>query len=110
MTDPTDDKTLLEWIARFCGWHDLQTQPGVTLFGCLHPKHPFPSSVPDYLGSVDAWLRDVWPKIEHKANLKTEWDRLLGAIVLSEFVANRINADARSRCLALWRACEGKLP
>ena len=52
MTEPADpdDKTLLEFVARFAG---VSEQSGFN----------WRINVPDYLHSVDAWLRDVAPKI-----------------------------------------------
>ena len=115
--DPTD-KELLEFVARFAGWGNLGTHDG--MFGrsefLMGWKEGRKMPVPDYLNSVDAWLRDVWPKITQDSDLiggpAHRWYRELctvcGAVECAEpFIAN---ADARSRCLALYRALEGRLP
>ena len=122
-SDP-DDKTLLEFVARFAGWDDLVWGPASgQLRTRQNVSHSIPDNdayVPDYLHSVDAWLRDVWPKVE--GMLSIDW--LIEMVKLHNPNCRRIrpsretprfrelrliNADARSRCLALYRALEGRL-
>lgn len=113
MTDPTD-KTLLEFVARFAGWFELSWSKGPlgewpeeTLVG-YYDKYST-SKVPDYLNSVDVWLRDVWPKV-FIFRLCDKWMRAYLNDHPAQGSAADMNADARSRCLALYRALEGRLP
>lgn len=103
MPKPTD-KELLEFVMKFSG----KLRPfasAIDAQACLET-----GDVPDYLHSVDAFIRDVWPKVKERPTLSRIWlDRFL------EYAAERdsaddINADARSRCLALYRALDGTLP
>lgn len=105
MTDPTD-KELLEFVARFAGWRDLQLRGRSILFGKQDTAIEY--EIPDYLRSVDAWLRDVWPVV-HKHRLADKWHRAFLDLDIGRSSADDVNADARSRCLALYRALEGKL-
>lgn len=95
--DPTD-KELLEFVARFVGWDSIE----YTILG-----KPMESTsgrlIPDYLNSVDAWLRDVWPKVEAQPMLGCLWMAELERIITHGPI-RQVNADARSRCLALYRA------
>lgn len=85
----TDDNTLMEFVAMFAG-----------------------SSIPisDYLGSLDAWHRDIWPIIASDGVLGRNWYPALAGVLNSCQLWDLANADARSRCLALYRALDGKLP
>ena len=110
MPDPTDEE-LLEFVAMFVGWTDLQwanrylrsNAPDATLGGWRDGKG---MKIPDYLNSLDAFARDVWPKIREDQSLRVKW--IWGFDTLD--ICDLMNADARSRCLALWRALDGKLP
>lgn len=109
MTDPTDAE-LLEFVARFAGWRDFDHGPGKQVWGFTDNTGPSQwLQVPDYLHSVDAWLRDVWPKIEAIPMLDCIWLANL-ELIITHGPIRHVNADARFRCLALWRALEGKLP
>lgn len=105
MSDP-DDKTLLEFVARFAGWTELTSEAG-RIYGVppSHYKGHCFTELPDYLHSVDAFIMDVWPKMT--LNLGAKWIREMSH---THGIAGAANADARSRCLALYRALEGKLP
>lgn len=107
MNDP-DDKTLLEFVSRFAGWENPRfiskgvwegTPPGGGFSG---------AHVPDYLNDLNAWHRDVAPRIEADERLADEVQTQLWAMI--PYRNKIINADARYRCLALYRALEGKLP
>ena len=100
MSEPTDEE-LLKFVATFVdhprtrpGYRDVYDNDNTAL-------------IPDYLNSVDAFIRDVVPKMnqEQEDDWVWEFDRIvigsMGAI---------INGSARSRCLALYRALDGKLP
>ena len=104
MTDPTD-KELLEFVARFVGWDSIE----YTILG-----KPMESTsgrlIPDYLNDLNAWHRDVWPKVlelENSDRIQKYWfsdmEYRLPFTVDRRFAAIA-NADARSRCLALYRA------
>jgi hypothetical protein len=107
VTDPTDAE-LLEWIARFAGWRNFKqrTIAGSRPIGVFGNEEEH-RGVPDYLNSVDVFLADVWPKI--KGGI-VEWDWCDELELLHEGTIDLINASARSRCFALYRALDGKLP
>lgn len=107
MTDPTD-RELLEFVARFAGWTELKWSDPDWVCG-FHAETNRISVLPNYLHSVDAWLRDVVPVMEKQKKLKESWYmHLLGLCIGTSWYT--ANADARSRCLALWLAWEEKLP
>ena len=133
MTDPTD-KELLEFVARFAGWTEADIEAWNTYqkiadeYARLPRRESFSGlavgsrlekaeeklergHMPNYLHSVDAWLRDVWPKVKSEANLPRKWMRQMLHISATQNwdSADDVNADARSRCLSLWRALEGRL-
>jgi hypothetical protein len=105
MPDP-DDKTLSRFIAEFVGWRrfDDAQDPGWNqpdgMFTYCDP--------PDYINSVDAWLRDVMPVVKKHYKL----DQKLN-FVLTEQILDGVlwgwECSAKHRCLALYRALEGKL-
>ena len=111
--DPTDAE-LLEFVARFAGWTELTSEAGI-VYGVPpsnYKGHCF-TMMPGYLNSVDAWLRDVWPKMLFTAALQQKWMDELERLLVNTNATWRCriaNADARSRCLALYRALEGQLP
>lgn len=107
---PTDAE-LLEFMAEFVGWTELGhplNKPEMLWGYSPHHDRCHKRAVLDYLSSVDLWLRDVWPKISEDRQLEARWF----AYVLNPFaiIAHAINATARDRCLALYRALDGKLP
>lgn len=111
MIQTPDDKTLFEFVARFAGWMDFDRGPTgtggpvATRAGMAGRQN----AVPNYLRSVDAWLRDVWPKVEALGDqLKFAWLHNLPTPTMDW--TQMVNADAKSRCVALWRALDGKLP
>ncbi len=114
MTDP-DDKTLLEFTARFCGWREVMFYGGRPELCGRHDDYEEVEQIPDYLHSVDAWLSDVWPKVKDSGIMHR-----VASFVLHKsgydgrgqlnFVEVGLDADARSRCLALYRALDGTLP
>ncbi len=112
MTDP-DDKTLLEFVARFAGWRNLEfhsCEPAIlmmTHFSGIGPEDCNESMVPDYTRTLDGFHRDVWPKIKDKP---IEWDWANRLAKIYSLTVEMVNASARNRCLALWRALAGKLP
>lgn len=109
MSDPTDAE-LLEFVARFVGWTDLEPreQAHEALFG-INPAKGLKDLVPNYVESVDAWLSDVWPKVaEIGWPLEDRWDDEIKELVGGS--TWKANATARQRCLALYRALDGKLP
>lgn len=106
---PTDAE-LLEFVARFAGLkYVLIEKDGTVTHQLENDSRDYP--VPDYLNSLDAWHRDVWPKI-HDDRYEVDWwaelVELIGNVGGCDW--KYANADARSRCLALWRALDGKLP
>lgn len=107
MTDPTDEE-LLRFIAAFAGWKNLREHESGHLCG-EDPAGFCNVLLPDYTKTLDGFHRDVWPKIDTKQK-RCLWDIELASIVRSEIIADRVNAPARERCLALWRALDGKLP
>lgn len=108
MTDP-DDRKLLEFVAAFAGWTNLREHPESGHFIGTDP-HGFYILCTDYTKTLDGWHRDVWPKIsaDHKTvyvwhgTMVNDYERELGQ-------AGIMNATARQRCLALYRALDGKL-
>jgi hypothetical protein len=72
----------------------------------------FPQQPPRYLQDLNAWHSDVWPKVEacgidfehHFADALDDYLESLGVPFWT------FNASAKTRCLALYRALEGKLP
>ncbi len=109
MTDPTDSE-LLEFTARFAGFTRIgpTPQPDGTLWGEFEGRWVL---VPDYLHSLDRWNSDVWPKVRN-TSIAGQWGFCLDAVLGPQdaFPSDIHNADARSRCLALWRALDGRLP
>lgn len=104
MKEP-DDRELLEFAARFAGWRELKRYGDRPELCGRHDDYEEVEEIPDYLNSVDAWLRDVWPKVAAMQFL-SEW---YSEMNLGTAAAN-CNASARQRCLALYRALDGKLP
>lgn len=103
MNEP-DDKTLLEFVRRFAGWTIADSdRAGSMWITPARDSYVAPALVTDYLRSVDAWLSDVVPVLNRTPTLRLRW-----AIEMAEF-PDELNADARSRCLALYRALNGKL-
>lgn len=111
MTPDPDDATLLEFVARFAGWSGMELtkdfKPSDLKFG-MKDKGPF-QQIPDYLGSLDMWHRDVWAKIKTDDQLADIWAYDLCRAV-GPIQGNYLNATARERCLALYRCLDGKLP
>ncbi len=107
-TDPTDAE-LHEFVAHFVGYKNLWRDKSDQSIWSREPGGSVP--VPDYLHDLNAWHRDVWGKIETtNAWLSAEWSFAMDDIYGDGNHAKKHNADARSRCLALWRALGGKLP
>ena len=108
--DPTD-AVLFRFVAEFCGWRNVSWNDKIRFWEGDPIGNPR-TYLPDYLGSVDAWLRDVWPKVVGKKR-QTNWFYCLEFFV-PEDVERRFafaaNASARARCLALYRALSGVLP
>jgi len=65
--------------------------------------------VPNYLESLDAWLRDVWPKIKPNQDLVDSWVYEVYFSPLNPQHDTHLNASAYVRCLALYDALEGVL-
>ena len=138
-TDPTDAE-LLEFVARFAGWTDREIANWRSYLKIMSEYYELPRKesfsglailpklekaeaklenghMPDYLNSVDAWLSDVWPKvmeIDPRGTFAADWvlklDRVVDNKKYAPPYALAVNATARQRCLALYRALEGKLP
>jgi hypothetical protein len=102
MTEP-DDRQLLEFIAMFVGW---EFHPSTREFGWLGAEENC-SKIPDYLNDLNAWHGDVWARIDQEHDLKKKW---WGCLHSEGYAWDDANATARERCLALWRALNGKLP
>lgn len=101
MNDPSD-KELEEFIVAFSGWKPT---------GIVRDMNDvaFPEQPPRYLYDLNAWLRDVVPRLNSLPfYLQSKWDDEL--CLRTGGGGWKANADARSRCLALWRALGGKLP
>lgn len=113
MASEPDDKTLLEFVARFVGWTKLQFTESGILLSDVRSRQDY-SIVPDYLSDLNAWHREVWPKVISLGNgidelWQIELEELL-KIAHAGYQNRASNADARQRCLALYRALDGKLP
>ncbi len=117
MKNPSDEE-LLRFIATFAGWHRLHMgkvhggeDGSEYLCGFQTEKETvfeWSQQVPDYLHDLNAWHRDVWPKISTLT--VGRWMADLRNILKDGAPSVLTNADACYRCLALWRALDGKLP
>ena len=101
-----DDRTLLDFVAQFVG---LPLEVPMPMTGrddfTSYRRNP---DIPNYLNSVDAWLRDVWPAV---TGLQArDWYPKLAKVMDSCQLWELANATARQRCIALWLALEGTLP
>lgn len=117
MNDPTD-KELLEFVARFVGWTEIKWDIACGAWGMGPDVVRKNKPTPEYLIDLNAWHRDVWPKIAKQTrtiDLAWAWHKRLAIIVDGMAIDSEAhgpwnaNADARSRCLALWRALDGRL-
>lgn len=109
MHEPTDSelwKFVAEFVGRFSGIRETGT--GLLLYNVRSKTDWQP--VPEYLESLDAWHSDVWTKFKANKSSTCVWKTELARIIASDIIADRVNASARERCLALWRALDGKLP
>ncbi len=104
-TDPTDAE-LHEFVAHFVGYKNLWRDKSDQSIWSREPGGSVP--VPDYLHDLNAWHRDVWPKINTKLHRDCCWLYLMR--LCNHDVFATANSDARTRCLALWLALGGKLP
>lgn len=110
MRDP-GDAALLGFAAAFVGWRDLTSRGGQ--WEGIRRGYVMDNwiRVPDYVNDLNAWHRDVWPKIARDGDdLKRYWFIKLGLIVPGTPYSDKANASARERCLALYNALGGKLP
>ncbi len=90
-TEPTD-KELVEFVTAFAG---------------LTNRLP----IPDYLTDLNAWHNDVWPRIKWRRPVFVGvWLIALRTAIGNDSPQEIVNADARSRCVALWNTLDGKLP
>ena len=107
---PPDEKTLCEFVAKFVGWRpaepDRYGPRWIAPNGGNYPEdgqHP-----PNFTRDLNAWHQWVAPVIETQ-NKSMPW---LGALqdLCGKWIINWVNADAGTRCQALWNTLEGKLP
>ena len=106
MTDPRDAE-LEAFITKFVDWKPCEFIKDFT--GKTLPQYP-----PRWLVDLNAWHSQVWPKINHQSALRGMWaDEMMFMGCWGDDpsrVSVVMNANAKSRCLALYRALEGKLP
>lgn len=117
MPSEPDDKTLLEFVARFAGWTYVREYTGygfdelAFLVSVWKRGTERTQTLPDYVGDLNVWHCEVWPKIAADHATVLGWYAKMTndfAPALGE--AGILNADARQRCLSLYRALDGKLP
>jgi hypothetical protein len=127
--DPTDAE-LIPFIAKFTGWTDKDLKAWDAYKKILDEWNALPrresfsglavgerleraqekleqGEMPDFLHSVDAFLLNVWPRASRTCSLR--WSEELIKLV-GDRGDQLATASARSMCLALWRALDGKLP
>ena len=133
MKDLTDDE-LLRFVAEFAGWENGTGRVVGLVKKPDGSGYVMPCNIPNYLGSVDAFIRDVVPKmIQMKLEKRIEFSVCLGRVIEDRtevgprseeghgydgcLVTNFAGlwnatsiATAHDRCLALYRACGGKQP
>lgn len=112
MSDP-GDAALLGFAAAFVGWRDLTSRGGQ--WEGIRRGYIMDNwlQVPDYLGDLNAWHRDVWQRvrtIEGGASIEDAWFNAARENEGPGLVSSLMNISARSRCLALYIALDGKLP
>jgi hypothetical protein len=116
MTPDPDDKVLLEFVRQFAGWKPGRGSTAGLWERPVGAVYCTGESIPDYLHDLNAWHKDVWPKIleiDPRGTFAADWvlklDKVIDKTKYAPPYAIAVNADARARCLALWRALDGQL-
>ena len=110
MTDNPTDAELLRFVAEFVGFRDIEQRKIGDVLSTMGYRSDGPygyEAAPDYLNDLNAWHRDVVPKMD-SCNLRDDWIIQLDNICDTWFAS--MNSTSRQRCEALWLALDGKLP
>lgn len=112
MEDP-DDTTLSEFMFRFVGW---ERENPDNPYWWVRENHntSLRECIPNYLEDLNVWMKDIWPKI---CTLGIQYDVCHHVLNINgydgrgtyNFVQVGLEASAKDRCLALYRALQGQL-